>query len=215
MSVAFFAARRARLQDRNQAPPKTRHSRGIEEALNGRPTSCGKAERYFGDCVSRDGAPLMDSKWMSPSACERYAPLLGPNSSYDEVDPSCTWRQGDGRSKSCQYLCYYDENYGISRINYSLNRGLDDDGSNNHGPGKYWWDINLYGLINPASDVLIYEAKLHSELYSSSNDWASTFSYGNNTVDFPRHMFRPNIAYAQGNVDIIKPGTVSINWFPE
>ena len=141
MSVAFFAARRARLQDRNQAPHKTRQSRGIEEALNGRPTSCGKAERYFGDCVSRDGAPLMDSKWMSPSACERYAPLLGPNSSYDEVDPSCAWRQGDGRSKSCQYLCYYDEKYGTSRINHRLWQMAQN------GEASLWQQISRHGSV--------------------------------------------------------------------
>ena len=160
-------------------------------------------------CAIAIGLYADDNNGFAPNST--WSRAIRPYVSIDKNDK-------DFRLRCPSKPCYADrvqDNNSISRINYSLNRGLDDDGSNNHGPGKYWWDINLYGLINPASDVLIYEAKLHSELYSSSNDWASTFSYGNNTVDFPRHMFRPNIAYAQGNVDIIKPGTVSINWFPE
>ena len=63
---------------------------------------------------------------MSPKRCASYGPLFGPNSTYtfveDEHHPNgkCPWVQEAGEKSACQYFCYYDENFGIARINHDL-----------------------------------------------------------------------------------------------
>lgn len=90
---------------------------------------------YFGECVSDDYAAIdhgmMYSKepWksvMNPKRCASYGPLFGPNSTYtfveDESHPNgkCPWVQEGGDKSACQYFCYYDESFGVARINHEL-----------------------------------------------------------------------------------------------
>ena len=79
--------------------------------------TCTAGDEFFGDCA-RGGAN--GGRWTTPEKCERYSPLFGSDSRYDSADPDCPWLQGDGASKACQYYCYYNEEFGVARINHAL-----------------------------------------------------------------------------------------------
>lgn len=112
-------------------------------------------------------------------------------------------------TKEC-YATRKTDGNSFARINYSCNSGLDDDGTNNHG-GSYYWDIKIDNLDDPSNIVLLWDSKLFYELYGGANDWSSTFTTGNSTVDLPRHNDSANIAYVQGNVSAVRQ-TTGLRW---
>lgn len=121
----------------------------------------------------------------------------------------------DYRLRCPTKLCYADrlkDANSFVRINYSLNAGLDDDGSNDHGGGKYYWDIRIENLLEPVTNILVWDAKLYNELYGGANDWSSNYSKdGNKSVDLVRHNFRANIGYVAGNIGDVS-STVGLKW---
>ena len=90
---------------------------------------------YFGECITGDPAAIdhgmmyTQDPWksvMNPKRCASYGPLFGPNSTYtfveDDSHPNgkCPWVQEAGDKSACQYFCYYDEQFGVARINHEL-----------------------------------------------------------------------------------------------
>jgi len=95
----------------------------------------GQCTDYFGKCIADNSAAIdhgmMFTKdpWkqvITPNRCASYGPLFGPTSTYTFVEDEghsngkCPWVQEGGVKSACQYFCYYDEQYGVARINHEL-----------------------------------------------------------------------------------------------
>ena len=83
-----------------------------------------KNEWFFGRCLCHPflGGPLCDqpktsrwNPWITNEQCKKY-----DMSTYDSQDSNCTYIQGDGKSKACQYYCFYEPVGGVVRINRAL-----------------------------------------------------------------------------------------------
>jgi hypothetical protein len=84
----------------------------------------GSNEWFFGRCLchpSLEGVSCDQPKmsrwnpWVANEQCMQYN-----MAAYDSKDPSCTFLQGDGKSKACQYYCFWEPVGGVVRINRAL-----------------------------------------------------------------------------------------------
>lgn len=97
--------------------------------------------------------------------------------------------------------------------NISLNSKLDDDGSNNHLPQGYWWDIRIDNLPMASTTTLAFDCLLVSDYNASYPDRHYASEYDNNYKHLDlRHTGKRsgNIVFADIHVSAVREPTAAM-----